>query len=72
MDSILPLPRCVALALFSLFYQRRPSRFRKRHPFFLAFGESKLPLRALSRCQALHYPFISRALAPGDAGKGSG
>jgi hypothetical protein len=27
----------------------------KRHPFFLAFGEGKLPLRALGRYQALHY-----------------
>src|SRR5262245_56886736 len=25
----------------------------KRHPFFLAFGEGKLPLRALGRYQAL-------------------
>ena len=35
----------------------------KRHPFFLAFGEGKLPLRALGRYQALHYHFVSRALA---------
>ena len=34
----------------------------KRHPFFLAF-EGKLPLRALGRYQALHYHFVSRALA---------
>jgi hypothetical protein len=26
----------------------------KRHPFFLAFGEGRLPLRALGRYQALH------------------
>src|SRR5271165_620186 len=30
----------------------------KRHPFFLAFGEGKLPLRALGRYQALHYHFV--------------
>jgi pyrroloquinoline quinone (PQQ) biosynthesis protein C len=35
----------------------------KRHPFFLAFGEGELPLRALGRYQALHYHFVSRALA---------
>jgi pyrroloquinoline-quinone synthase len=35
----------------------------KRHPFFLAFGEGKLPLRALGRYQALHYHFVARALA---------
>ena len=35
----------------------------KRHPFFLAFGEGKLPLKALGRYQALHYHFVSRALA---------
>src|SRR5215831_7209736 len=35
----------------------------KRHLFFLAFGEGKLPLRALGRYQALHYHFVSRALA---------
>ena len=35
----------------------------KRHPFFLAFGEGKLPLRALGRYQALHYHFVQRAIA---------
>src|SRR5271166_3714386 len=35
----------------------------KRHPFFLAFGKGKLPLKALGRYQALHYHFVSRALA---------
>jgi pyrroloquinoline quinone (PQQ) biosynthesis protein C len=30
---------------------------------FLAFGEGKLPLKALGRYQALHYHFVSRALA---------
>src|SRR5215831_17730050 len=35
----------------------------KRHPFFLAFSEGKLPLKALGRYQALHYHFVSRALA---------
>src|SRR3974377_278207 len=35
----------------------------KRHPFFLAFSEGKLPLRALGRYQALHFHFVSRALA---------
>jgi pyrroloquinoline quinone (PQQ) biosynthesis protein C len=35
----------------------------KRHPFFLAFGEGKLPLKALGRYQALHFHFVSRALA---------
>lgn len=27
----------------------------KKHPFFGAFAEGKLPLRALGRYQALHY-----------------
>jgi len=35
----------------------------KRHPFFLAFAEGKLPLKALGRYQALHFHFVSRALA---------
>ncbi|HYZ42148.1 MAG TPA: hypothetical protein VE687_16235, partial [Stellaceae bacterium] len=35
----------------------------KRHPFFLAFGEGKLPLKALGRYQALHFHFVQRALA---------
>lgn len=35
----------------------------KRHPFFLAFAEGKLPLKALGRYQALHYHFVARALA---------
>jgi len=35
----------------------------KHHPFFLAFGEGKLPLRALGRYQALHFHFVKRALA---------
>jgi pyrroloquinoline-quinone synthase len=35
----------------------------KRHPFFLAFGEGKLPLKALGRYQALHFHFVKRALA---------
>jgi pyrroloquinoline quinone (PQQ) biosynthesis protein C len=34
----------------------------KQHPFFRAFGEGKLPLRALGRYQALHFQFVSRAL----------
>jgi pyrroloquinoline quinone (PQQ) biosynthesis protein C len=34
----------------------------KQHPFFGAFGEGKLPLRALGRYLALHYHFVSRAL----------
>lgn len=34
----------------------------KRHPFFRAFGEGKLPLIALGRYQALHYHFVSYAL----------
>ena len=35
----------------------------KHHPFFRAFSEGKLPLRALGRYQALHYHFVSYALA---------
>lgn len=35
----------------------------KRHPFFLAFGEGKLPLKALARYQALHFHFVQRAIA---------
>jgi pyrroloquinoline quinone (PQQ) biosynthesis protein C len=34
----------------------------KQHPFFRAFGEGQLPLRALGRYQALHFQFVSRAL----------
>ena len=35
----------------------------KRHPFFLALAEGKLPLLALGRYQALHFHFVSWALA---------
>ncbi|HXW22662.1 MAG TPA: iron-containing redox enzyme family protein [Rhodomicrobium sp.] len=35
----------------------------KNHPFFRAFAEGKLPLKALGRYQALHYHFVSKALA---------
>lgn len=34
----------------------------KRHPFFRAFSEGKLPLKTLGRYQALHYHFVSYAL----------
>jgi pyrroloquinoline quinone (PQQ) biosynthesis protein C len=34
----------------------------KQHPFFRAFGDGKLPLKALGRYQALHFQFVSRAL----------
>src|SRR5215471_5767378 len=34
----------------------------KQHPFFRAFGEGKLPLKALGRYLALHYHFVSYAL----------
>ena len=34
----------------------------KKHPFFGAFAEGKLPLKALGRYQALHFQFVSRAL----------
>jgi pyrroloquinoline-quinone synthase len=34
----------------------------KRHPFFRAFGEGKLPLKALGRYQALHYHFVAYAV----------
>jgi len=34
----------------------------KNHPFFRAFGEGKLPLKALGKYQALHYHFVSKAL----------
>jgi pyrroloquinoline quinone (PQQ) biosynthesis protein C len=35
----------------------------KRHPFFLAFGEGKLPLRALGVYMALHGKFVQYGLA---------
>jgi pyrroloquinoline quinone (PQQ) biosynthesis protein C len=35
----------------------------KRHPFFLALGEGKLPLRALGVYLALHGRFVQHALA---------
>jgi pyrroloquinoline quinone (PQQ) biosynthesis protein C len=34
----------------------------KQHPFFRAFAEGKVPLKALGRYQALHYQYVSRAL----------
>jgi pyrroloquinoline quinone (PQQ) biosynthesis protein C len=34
----------------------------KHHPFFQAFGEGQLPLKALGRYLALHYHFVSYAL----------
>src|SRR6516162_10804304 len=34
----------------------------KHHPFFLAFGEGQLPLKALGHYLALHYHFVSYAL----------
>jgi pyrroloquinoline quinone (PQQ) biosynthesis protein C len=34
----------------------------KHHPFFRAFGEGQLPLKALGRYLALHYHFVSYAL----------
>jgi pyrroloquinoline-quinone synthase len=34
----------------------------KRHPFFRAFGDGKLALKALGRYQALHYHFVSYAV----------
>jgi pyrroloquinoline-quinone synthase len=34
----------------------------KRHPFFGAFGQGKLALKALGRYQALHYHFVSYAV----------
>lgn len=34
----------------------------KRHPFFQAFGEGTLPLKALGQYLALHYHFVSYAL----------
>jgi pyrroloquinoline-quinone synthase len=35
----------------------------KKHPFFAAFAEGKLPLRALGRYQALHYHYVKLAVA---------
>jgi pyrroloquinoline-quinone synthase len=34
----------------------------KNHPFFRAFAEGKVSLKALGRYQALHYQYVSRAL----------
>jgi pyrroloquinoline-quinone synthase len=34
----------------------------KKHPFFRAFGEGKLPLKAMGHYQALHYHYVCRAL----------
>jgi pyrroloquinoline quinone (PQQ) biosynthesis protein C len=34
----------------------------KHHPFFRAFGEGKLPLRAMGHYLGLHYHFVSYAL----------
>src|SRR5207247_1546089 len=35
----------------------------KRHPFFQAFAEGKLPLRALGVYKAMHWHFVQRAVA---------
>ena len=35
----------------------------KKHPFFAAFAEGKLPLRALGRYQALHYQYVRYAIS---------
>jgi pyrroloquinoline quinone (PQQ) biosynthesis protein C len=35
----------------------------KNHPFFAAFAEGKLPLRAMGVYMAMHYQFVQRALA---------
>src|SRR5204863_3223030 len=35
----------------------------KRHPFFGALGEGKLPLRVLGIYMAMHWQFVQRALA---------
>jgi pyrroloquinoline quinone (PQQ) biosynthesis protein C len=40
----------------------RDSWRTKRHPFFRAFGESKLALKPLGRYQALHYHFVCYAV----------
>jgi pyrroloquinoline-quinone synthase len=34
----------------------------KKHPFFRAFSEGKLPLKAMGHYQALHYHYVCRAL----------
>ncbi|HUZ74558.1 MAG TPA: iron-containing redox enzyme family protein [Stellaceae bacterium] len=34
----------------------------KHHPFFRAFAEGRLPLKALGRYQALHFQYVARAL----------
>ncbi len=34
----------------------------KRHPFFRACSEGQLPLKALGRCQALHYHYVAYAV----------
>lgn len=35
----------------------------KKHPFFHAFAEGKLPLRAMGVYKAMHWQFVQRALA---------
>jgi pyrroloquinoline-quinone synthase len=35
----------------------------KRHPFFQAFAEGKLPLRAMGVYKAMHWQFVQRAVA---------
>lgn len=35
----------------------------KRHPFFQAFADGKLPLRAMGLYMAMHWQFVQRALA---------
>jgi len=35
----------------------------KNHPFFQAFGEGKLPLRAMGVYKAMHWHFVPRAIA---------
>ena len=35
----------------------------KKHPFFPAFAEGKLPLRAMGVYKAMHWHFVQRAIA---------
>ena len=35
----------------------------KHHPFFQAFAEGKLPLRAMGVYKAMHWHFVQRAIA---------
>ena len=54
-----PLGRKVADEIVAI----REQWHTKKHPFFLTFGEGKLPLKVMGKYLALHHQFVRYALA---------